>query len=567
MAPQQLRIGFDGDAAGWLVSGAEPGPAGAVSLTLSGLRVTVDAVHTERLVEIVVFAASEDAPLSRAVLDAFGGLLGRECAQALASRPAGGTNVNGTPTGLWEQLAKAATAEFLYVHDQQAPGLAALRLAAARHALGAIGGGKLLREPAWEALPAVMAAGRTAAHHPELVDDLAEDDQRELAAAIESLTAVLRADGWDGPGGTPVNDLSALLAPPPDDVRLAMTGVGVSENAGTGAGAEDDVARTKVPAYRDLGSELGAGGELDVDWTATSDDLRSRLGDFAAEAFAGARAAGQVPGVVTIRMPLRAGVAPDAAAITVRVHAWDGEILGVAPLRIVAPPGRLSRGECQITLATPSGAELARQFGVHVDIALTALGPLDVAGLRQAARGMARVAGVNAVLARHANDQAREAGLWRRCARMYGVAGDSTRAAEAEAEARAAMSATRAAPGPGYPGGDWAYRLLANWLGIVSRLITAAAGMPPGERLQLMIRELAAAADAVPGLASAREQVATALLESGYERQRPSALRHLREALRLRYLLGAPDDAARLLRRIADLSAAASDAPDPEDEQ
>ncbi len=99
MAPQQLRIGFDGDAAGWLVSGAEPGPAGRVSPTLSGLRVTVDAVHTERLVEIVVFAASEDAPLSRAVLDAFGGLLGRECAQTLASRPAGGTNVNGTPTG------------------------------------------------------------------------------------------------------------------------------------------------------------------------------------------------------------------------------------------------------------------------------------------------------------------------------------------------------------------------------------------------------------------------------------------------------------------------------------
>ena len=248
-----------------------------------------------------------------------------------------------------------------------------------------------------------------------------------------------------------------------------MTGVDASENAGAGAGAEDDVAWTKVPAYQDLGNELGAGGELDVDWTATSDDLRPRLGDFAAEAFAGAQAAGQVPGVVTIRMPLRAGVAPDAAII-VRVHAWDGEILGAAPLRIVAPPGRLSRGECQITLAAPSRAELARQFGVHVDIALTALGPLDVAGLRQAARGMARVAGVNALLARHASDPAREAGLWRRCARMYAVAGDSTRATEAEAEARAAMSATRAAPGPGRPGSDWAYRLLANWLGIVSRL-------------------------------------------------------------------------------------------------
>ena len=62
----------------------------------------------------------------------------------------------------------------------------------------------------------MIAVGRTAAQHPELVDDLTEDDQRQLAAAIESLTAVLRADGWDGPGGTPVNDLAALLAPPPE---------------------------------------------------------------------------------------------------------------------------------------------------------------------------------------------------------------------------------------------------------------------------------------------------------------------------------------------------------------
>jgi len=572
MAPQQLRIRFD-DAVGWLVSGTEPGPAGAVSLTLASLRVTVDAIHTRHLVEIVVFADNRELPVPPVALDAFGSLLGPECARVLASRPADGTIVTfRTPTDLWEQLARVARAEFLYAHDDRAPGLAALRLAAAGHALAAIGGDTLLREPARDALPAVLAAGRTAARHPELVDDLSAGDRRELAAAIESLTAVLRARGWDGPGGTPVSDLAALLAPAPDDVRpFAADGdAGAADVTDKAADAVADGAR--VPLYRSLGGEPETGGELLVDWVAMSDDLRPRLGDFAAEAFAGARAAGQAPGVVTIRMPLRAGVTPDAAGITVRVHAWDGQILGEAPLRIVAPPGRLSRGECRITVAGPFDSALARQFGVHVDIALTALGALDVAGLRTVARIMARTAGVNALLARHAGDTGRETELWRRSARLYGAGGDGTRAAAAAAEAPAAAPLSRparAVPGtgsrPGGLAGDWAQHLLANWLDLVSRLVTGADALLPSEHPQLVVRDLAAAADAAPDLASAYERAATYLLESGYETQRPSVIRHLREALRLRYLLGEPDDATRLLRKIADLGAAASDVPDAKD--
>ncbi len=251
--------------------------------------------------------------------------------------------------------------------------------------------------------------------------------------------------------------------------RLAMTGVDVSENAGTGAGAEDDVARRRCLPTGISGASSGQG----VNWTwigrrrattcahdwAISPPRRSRArgprARFPVWSRSGCRS---VPG--WRRTPRRS---PSGCMRgTARSLAWPrsgswrhpaGCRAGNARLRWPPRLARSSPGSSACTLISRS-----RLWG-----------PLDVAGLRQAARGMARVAGVNAVLARHANDQAREAGLWRRCARMYGVAGDSTRAAEAEAEARAAMSATRAAPGPGYPGGDWAYRLLANWLGIVSR--------------------------------------------------------------------------------------------------
>ena len=544
MAPQQLRIGFD-DAVGWLVTGAAPGPAGVVSLMLADMRITVDAVHTERLVELAVFADAAGDPVSGAALDACARLFGTGFGAALAARPVSGADVTAVPTALWEQVAQTARAEFVCVHDSRAPRLAALRLVSTGQALTPIGANELVLRRAWQAMPAVIAAGRTAARHPELVDELSGPDRRDLAVALAALTSVLETDEWDGTGAEQVRALMDLLAPTPSDAEIAMFASGPGQ--GESAPAEDLL----VPAYRVGRPDKG----LEVNWSAESDDLRNRLGKFAAEAFAGAQAAGQLPGQVNVRMQLRDGAGQEAPDITVRVQAWDGEILGEGSLRIVTPPGLLPRGESRITASAPSDTELARQYGVHVDIAVSGLAPLSADGLRQAARGLARRAGVRALLARQAEDPVLEAGHWQRCAHMYTVAGDQIRAAAAEWEAGTVTGAPAkpSAGGPVGSAGDWAYRLLANWLGIVNRLIAATVALSPASVTELgtAVRELSFAADVVPELARAHERFGSVLLESAHEEERTVAIGHLREALRLQYLLGDPQHATRLLRHIA----------------
>ncbi len=544
MAPQLLRIGFD-DAVGWLVAGAAPGPAGVVSLMLAELRITVDAVHTDRLVELAVFADAPEVPVSGAALDACTRLFGIEFGAALAARPVSGADVTAVPTALWEQVARTARAEFVCLHDRRAPRLAALRLVSTGQALTPIGAGELVLERAWQAMPAVIAAGQTAARNPGLVDELSGPDRHDLAVALAALTGVLEADEWDRTGAEQVRTLTDLLAPALDDAELAMFASG--PGAGDSAPAEDH----PVPAYQEAAPEEGA----EVNWSAGPDDLRNRLGEFAAEAFAGAQAAGQLPGQVNVRMQLRDGAAQDAPDITVRVQAWDGEILGEVRLRIVAPAGLLPRGESRITASAPGDTELARRYGVHVDIAVSGLAPLDADGLRQAARGLARRAGVRALLARHAGDQVLEAGHWQRCARMYAVAGDQVRAAAAEREAWTVASASAEPPSsePAGSVGDWVYRLLANWLGLVNRLIAATAALSPASVTELgtAVRELSFAAGVVPELARAHERFGSVLLESAHEEERTVGIGHLREALRLRYLLGDPQQATRLLRHIA----------------
>ncbi len=558
MAPQQLRIGFD-DAVGWLVVGAAPGPAGVVSLMLAELRITVDAVHTDRLVEMAVFADAAEVPVSGAVLDACARLFGIEFGVALAARPVSGADVTAVPTALWEQVARTAQAEFVCINDRRAPRLAALRLVSTGLALTPIGANELVLERAWQAMPAVIAGGQTAAQHPELVDGLSGPDRRDLANALAALSGVLEADQWDGTGAEQVRALTDLLAPTLSDAEIAMFASG--PDRGDSALAEDH----PVPAHREGIPDQG----LEVNWSALSDDLRNRLGEFAGEAFAGAQAAGQLPGQVNVRMQLRDGAAQDAPDITVRVQAWDGEILGEGSLRIVTPAGLLPRGEGRIAASAPSDTELARQYGVHVDVAVTGLAPLSADGLRQAARGLARRAGVRALLARHAGDRVLEAGHWQRCARMYAVAGDQVRSAAAEREARTVTSASAEPPSsePAGSAGDWVYRLLANWLGLVSRLIAATAALSPASITELgtAVRELSFAADVVPELARAHERFGSVLLESAQE-ERTVAIGHLREALRLQYLLGDPQHATRLLRYIAAADLPAADSAGSDDE-
>jgi hypothetical protein len=551
----QLRMGFE-EAVGWIITGAPTGPAGPMSALLDGIRVTVDAADPDILVELAVFAQDPDAPIEAAALDACRRLLGTEVADVLATRPAAGTviTVGDAPAlPLWEHLAGTARALFLWQHDVTAPGLAALRVLAQARELAAIGATEFLREHAWEALPAVMALGRTAARRAQVVDRLSAAGRRELADAISALEAVLTGDEWDGTGRDEVGNVAELLrelteadieellrepAEDADDGELTVRGFGVG---GFAAGPRPQ--------------------EVAVTWYPETEDLRGRLGDFAAEAFAGAIVEGTVPGRVKVEVPLRLGAAATAPGLTVRVHSWSGEILGEAPMVIRQDPQALPVASARVHgEAVPPGQE---ELGVHVDIALTALAPLDAGGLRRTARSLARRAGQRALLARYAGQLRTEEDSWDYCARMYAIGGDAARAATARSYAQAAGQRAAAGQREGWPNGpDWANDLLARWRTTAHAEITAADALPPAERirqLRQVVRDLSAGASGLRELAQACQELSLALREhaGATEVDRASALALLREALRVRYLIGGRTEAERAARELTDAEASA----------
>ncbi|EFC79868.1 hypothetical protein [Parafrankia sp. EUN1f] len=586
----QARIGFEPNV-GWVITTAAPGPAGTISLPLRTARVTVDAADVRRLVEFTVFTRERGAAVDAGALDTCRRLLGDAAADALAGRPANAVTLAvDEPSGpLRERMAAAAAARFRWTHDTTAPRLAALRLVAATWPLASLGATEQAVDRAWEALLAAAAVGRFAAARPALVDGLAGPHRAGLAGALATLTEVLTTQRWDRAHSGPIDDLAAMLTP--------VTDAGLADLLASGSrGRENGAAEPRLAQFAADQGEPG----IDIRWRASSRDLRSRLGDFADEAFAGATARGTLPGRLDVQLPLRVGISElDAPQLAVRVHTWSGELLGATPLRISALPGELPRAGARVQVRLPALAadqELSRSHGVHVDIAVAGLPPLDAAGLRREAAGRARRAGISALLARHAGRQDEEAAAWSGCARLYDLAADSTQATTAREQGRAA--AERAAlgqpvPAPAPDGPDWADELVAGWRLAAREVLRDAAAAPPPDRVGLLrplVADLSAGAAGLPELAVACEDLAAAILghvdaggattatgpgagvgETGAVDSssdtddasdtddtdpaadaRAAAAASLREALRVRYLLGAePADAG---RKAADLA-------------
>lgn len=577
----QLHIRFD-EAVGWIIAGNEDGPAGTLSLPLGGIRVTVDAVDVRRLVEVTVFTEDRSAPIGAAVLDVCQRLLGGAVADVLASRPAGPMSVTvQEPAGpLWEQVANAALAWFLWTHDTSAPRLAALRFVAASWPLATLGTAGLITARAWDALPAVIALGRFAARHSAIVDRLSSRSRSDLVNALTLLTEVLTADQWDGTGAGPIRDLRLLLSRVSDaDIADLLQGPGEKAE-------EDEADSQRIPEFT-----AGSQQQVSVHWRAVSQDLQPRLGDFADEAFAGATARGRLPGYLDVQVPLRAGLCvEDAPQLVARVHAWSGELLGQAALRISALPGELPRASNRVQVRLPElPAERERLLrdGVHVDIAVAGLPPLSVAGLRREACAKARRAGVRALVDRHAGDLRSEAEAWVLCARLYLLGGDAAKAAIAQEQARTVTGQALLSEPAWWPEGvDWASDLLAAWRTASREALQNAGTEPPPDRITLLrqvVRDLSAGANGVPELAQACENLARTLLKSGASdgtaagkavtasamvEANEAAAALLREALRVRYLLGErpeAEDVAAQLAAVGDDADAAGRAGDDTD--
>jgi hypothetical protein len=550
----QLHIEFK-EAIGWIVTGVEAGPSGTISLPFESIRLTLDAADTSRFVELAVFTQDAGAPVGTATLDACRRLLGTAVADVLAARPAGVTVITGDSvprTPQWEQVASTARALFLSRYDAVMPRLAALRVVAHGRDLGLVGATELLREHAWEALPAVIALGRTAARNAQVVDRLPDAGRRELAGAITALEAVLTGDDWDATGRDEVSNLTDLLRTPPTDEEV--------EELVTGQVDIDDLAASGISTR---GFAAGrAQREIAVAWYPETEDLRARLGDFAAEAFAGAIVEGALPGRVNVEVPLRLGAAAVAPSLTVRVQAWSGEVLGEAPVSIRQDPQSLPVASARVNVvAVPPGQ---KDPGVYVDIALTALAPLDAAGLRSAARGLARRAGQRALLARSAGRTRAEAESWSYCAQMYTIGDDGTRAATAENYARAAEQRSAIGQPDAWPDGpDWATDLIRSWRKTAHDEIIATDALSSAERisqLQLIVRDLSAGASGLSELAQACQKLSAALREypGATVADHESAIALLREALRIRYLSGGRTGAERAARDLTGAQASAT---------
>lgn len=559
----QVRIGFR-EAVGWIVSGAGTGPAGPVSLVLDGARVTVDAVDPRVLVELVIFADDRGDPVAPVALALTSGLLGAAVADALAGRPQDVTVLSvdtGAPAPLREQVARAARAQFLVSHDIVAPRLASWRLLTDARFLAPFGARGLLLEHAWEALPAAIALGRTAERRTEVISRLRPRQWHEIADALATLTDVLTGDQWDGTGRESLEALKRRLTS-----LIDKESKGLLERAGL-LTSDDGNAQERAEM---LFAEANGEPEVKVQWRAESRDLRTRLGDFAAEAFAGAFARGKIPDTVDVQLPLRLGAAGDAPKLVARVHSWSGEILGEEPMSVSALPGALPRARARIRVHDlPADLDLLRAHGVHIDIALADLAPLDVEGLRRHARIRARHVALTALVDRYAGNWSSEAKAWDHCARMYTIGADEGRASVARQQA--AIADRRVAggqPASGPDGRDWAGGLLDSWSSTARQEIGEATAAQLTERVQqlwLLVRDLSAGASGLPELADTRQALATALRENGTVSDRAAAVELLHEALRVRYLLATYPDAEDVVREITEAQAGAEAAASDEE--
>ena len=569
---REMRIEFE-ETVGWVISGVAPGPAGTVSLLLDGARVTVDAVDPARLVECVVFAGQRGDAVGATALATCRLLLGAEAEAALAARPRTVTTINGTPGRLWAAVQAAARAQFLYTHDTIAPRMAALRLLSAGYGLAQAGAGELLRRHAWEALPAALALGRSATRDAAFLDGLSGEHRRDFAAALAALDEVLTADQWDRADSEPAAALTALLTSVTDETLETFIG-----DAGEKG---DDAVEPDLPPVPLFKTDADQSAPLGIEWSASSRQLRPRLGDLAAEAYAGAFASGELPGAVNIQIPLRAGAEVSAGEIVARVQNWAGTVLAEASVRVSGSPSGLPRGRCQITVA-PSTAGVAEALaagqGVHIDIAAAVLPPLDGAGLRGVARRRARQHGIAALLARHVGTLRQEAADWEHSAQMFMIAGDLDRAAAARALAADAVARVGAAQsGAAQPGAaqsstvqadgpDWADKVLRMWRKAAVELMAALVTQDPAERvarLRPVVEDLSDGASGAPELAAASKQLAEEYLASGTDNAAAVAL--LRDALRVRYERAEDTPASLAARDLAAAVARANASADVEE--
>lgn len=548
-----LTVRFEPSMDAWTFTGAEAGPAGAVSVVLDDVRLSVDAADPARIVEIAVRAQ----PPHRATASAChltGVLLGTAAADFLATAepPLAGVRIEiSGDTAIRASAAALAVALAALARRPPAHRLRGLDVVLHAHRIGPASSAADVRRAAWAVWPATVALARACAGYPAM---LAAAPGRALGELRSRLLVLLHLVEQDDP--SVVSGAAYRLV-----AELA-------ERAAT--------ARPEVLAHLDLDAELAELEfddypilDLDIDrervfksstavarplrWKGHVEDFASRLGDELRLLHPGLiSASGQLPGEVTVTVPVALGTgSADLHDIRVRAVTDTGHLLGEGRLAVRSDPGSLPVGIARLML--PQAADGRPYARVVIDLAHRVVAAPNTTDLERLDRSRAIRSGQEAVAHATAGDHRTSARLWRQCADQFDAIDEHELRDRAHEQAEQAKQAAAAAVDRA--DAEWLTALLAVWSRwALTELDRIRAAIEPGpdegplDELRELVARLAGWNDPSVELAQACRELGRAL--RGVRQHADEADCQLRAALRIFYELGDDVEALACLREL-----------------
>ncbi len=554
-----LMVFFDPTIDAWCFTGADAGPAGAVSVMLDDdVRLSVDATDPARIVEVAVRTESEGRSAPAAV-ELIRALLGASAAEFVATAdPSIGAGAwieieIGAGAAIRTSAAGLAVARAAMSHRRLAHQLRALDVVLHAHRIGHPSPAVDAIRASWAVWPAAVALACACRTYLPMLTAV---PSRALSALRSRLLVVLHLIAQDDPSVEQslayrlVDDLVKRTAAKPDvlahvdlDATLAALGLAAMD----------------ADSYPVL--EPGAGNERvykgstvaprPIHWSGSVEDFTARLGaELQLLHPGGITAHGEAPGELRVTVPVALGVQTDDLR-NVRVCAVTeaGHLLGESPLAVGRDPNSLPVGVARLVL--PETADGQRYERVVIDLARQEIPAPDAAELTRLDRMRAVRAGQEAVACAAAGDHGASARLWRQCADQLDGLGEHELRDQACEHAARAQAQADAEPANRVES-EWLTALLSGWSRWALTEIDHIETVADSGGIESSINKLRELVDRLKGwndpsveLARACARLGRALWAAPEHAEEPGEAEYqVREAMRIFYDLG--DDVAAL---------------------
>jgi hypothetical protein len=555
-----LTVFFDPMIDAWCFTGADAGPAGAVSVLLDDdVRLSVDAADPTRIVEIAVRTESEGR-LAPAAVELIRVLLGASAAEFVATAdPSLGASI-------WIEIeieagatirscaAGLAVARAAMSHRRLAHQLRGLDVVLHAHRIGHPSPAADAIRASWAVWPAAVALACACRTYPPM---LTAAPSRALSALRSRLLVVLHLLAQDDPSLKHslayrlVDDLVQRTAAKRPDV-LARVDLDTTLAALELTALDVDSHQVLEPGARN--ERVYMGGMVaprPMHWSGSVEDFTARLGaELQLLHPGGITADGEAPGELRVTVPVALGVqTADLRNVRVCAVTEAGHLLGESSLAVGRDPNSLPVGIARLVL--PETADGQRYERVVVDLARQEIPAPDAAELTRLDRLRAIRAGQDAVACAAAGDHGASARLWCQCADQLDSLGehelrDQAREHAARAQAQADVEPADRAES------EWLTALLSGWsrwaLTEIGHIETAAESGEVASsinKLRELVDRLKGWNDPSVELARARARLGRALWAAPEHAEEPGEADYqVREAMRIFYDLG--DDAAAL---------------------